>query len=478
MATRAAFFAAAFASLIVTATVQAKISFMRDVAPILVQRCTACHGDRKDSGDYRAQTFENLMRNGSSDDAPIVPGKPDASLMIKLITAGDPDDRMPQKDDPLSAQQISDIRQWIAEGATFDGADRAASIKSLMGPREHPVPPQVYRIPVPVMALSFSPDGKELTAGGYHEVTIWNPASGILLRRIQHLPQRIQAAVYSSDGTVLLVAGGTPGDYGELALADPSGKQPPKVLDTFDDIVLSAAFSADGRLIAAGGSDQSVRLYDRETGKRIWSTRLHSDWVTAVSFSADGRFLASASRDMNVKVYDVASGALFTSYTGHHRQVGPYAGASPVYSVCFCADSQQVFSAGGGRWIQLWDPEKARQESGTAAELEDRFAKQGHTKFIEHGFRADIYRVIAPPGRLFAASADGEVKQFDPASLKEIRTFAGQSDWVFGLACDSTAGRLASGGADGKVCVWNAESGALLASFVAAPGLGARLPGE
>jgi WD40 repeat protein len=453
-----------------SATARAEVSFMRDIAPVLVRRCTACHGERKDSGDYRLHTFESLMRRGASDDTPIVPGKPGSSLLYKLITEKEADDRMPQKDDPLSAQQIELVRQWIKDGAKFDGADAAVPIKSLMGPRQHPLPPAAYRIPVAIMAVAFSPDGKELAAGGYHEVNIWEPTSGKLLRRLQHLPQRIQAAVYSKEGGQLLIAGGTPGDYGELALADPAGQRPPKVLDTFDDIVLSAVFSPDGKRIAAGGADQSVRVYDRESGKRLWTMKLHGDWVTAVAFSADGRFVASSSKDMNVKVYDAGSGALFTSYTGHHRQVGPYAGASPVYDVVFAPDAAMAASAGGGKWIQLWEPEKARQESGTAAELEDRFSKQGHTRYVEHGFKGDVYRLLLRPGQLFAAGADGKVKQFDPATLKEARTFSAQGDWVFALDCDSAAGRLASGSADGVVHVWEIGSGKSVAEFYAAPG--------
>ena len=45
---------------------------------------------------------------------------------------------MPKSDSPLAPEQIERIRKWIAEGVAFDGADRAASLKSLLGPRTHP----------------------------------------------------------------------------------------------------------------------------------------------------------------------------------------------------------------------------------------------------------------------------------------------------------------------------------------------------
>ncbi|HZK80455.1 MAG TPA: c-type cytochrome domain-containing protein [Humisphaera sp.] len=457
--------------LCLTLPARADVSFLRDVAPILIQRCTACHGERKDSGDFRAQTFENLMHTGSPDEIPVVPGRPEKSALFKLISSADPDERMPQKDDPLSPQHIEIIRKWIAQGARFDGADKTAAIKSLLGPRQHPLAPAVYRVAAPVMAVAFGPGGKELAAGGYNEVTIWDPATGNLLRRIPHLPQRIQAAHYSQDGHELLIAGGTPGDYGELTIADPTASNPPRVLDTFDDIVLACAYGPDGKRIAAGGADQSVRLYDRQTGKRLWTARLHADWVTAVAFSSDGRFVLSASRDMTVKVYDAATGSLYTSYAGHNRQIGAHKGSGPVYDVVCSPDSPLTMSAGGGQWIQLWEPDIVKADAGTAGDLEERFAKGGHTRYIEHGLGREIYRLALSKDKLFAASRDGAIKLFDLASLKEVRAFTGQTDWVFGLDFSADSGLLASGSADGQVRIWEADSGKPISNFYAAPGL-------
>src|SRR5579862_1805855 len=64
-----------------------QVSFTRDLAPILLKRCTGCHGERANLGGYRVHTFENLRKGGASGKAPIVPGKPDASRLYQLITA-------------------------------------------------------------------------------------------------------------------------------------------------------------------------------------------------------------------------------------------------------------------------------------------------------------------------------------------------------------------------------------------------------
>ncbi len=94
---------------------------------------------------------------------------------------------------------------------------------------------------------------------------------------------------------------------------------------------------------------------------------------------------------MTVKVYEAQSGTLFTTYGGHNRQIGQYKGQAPVYGVQFEKGTPLAVSAGGGKWLQLWDPIKAAEENGTAADMEDRFSKQGSARYIEHGFDAEVF---------------------------------------------------------------------------------------
>jgi len=443
---------------------------VRDIAPVLVKRCTSCHGDRKDSGSLRLHTFENLMRGGASGDPAVVPGKAEKSELFLLISTPEEDDRMPRDDDALTAAQIEQFRAWINQGAKFDGPDVRTPLKSMLGPREHPAAPESYRIPVPVLTLALAPGGKEVAVGGYHEVTVWDTATGRLLRRLGHLPQRIQALAFNREGSQLLVGGGTPGDYGELTLVDAATGQTIRVLDTFDDTVLSACFRADGQRIGAGSADQSVRVYDATDGHRLWSMKLHSDWVTGVNFSSDNRFLASASKDKTVKIYEAETGTLFTTYNGHNQMLGTYAGQNPVYNVKFAAGSPFACSAGRGAWIQIWEPEKARDENGTAADMENRFAKKGHARYLGHGFQQEVFALAVSGGQVFASSADGMVKQFDLESLTEVRPYAGHHDWVYALDYDATTSRLATGAYDGEVRIWDTKTGASVAVFKAAPG--------
>jgi len=452
----------------------ADVSFTRDIVPILLRKCTGCHGERANLGGYRAHTYQGLLKTGASGLASITPGSPEKSRLYQLITAKVDLLRMPKSDDPLPAAQVATIRKWIAEGAKFDGSDPAAALKTLAGPRTHPAAPGVYRTSVPVMALALFPGGEQVAVGGYNEVTVWNASTGALLRRIGNLPQRIQALSFSKDGGTLLVAGGTPGEYGEIALVDVNQGVRAKVLDVWTDICLTAVYSEDGRRIAAGGADNSVRLYDAETGKRLWMSGVHSDWVTAVSFSGDGRFVASASRDMTVKINEAATGELFTTYSGHNRTIGQYAEHAPVYAVRFAPNSLTAYSAGAGRWIQQWDPIKAKAESGDAGDMEERFSKASHAVHLDHGFQHEVFALTLRVGQLFAASADGVVKQFDLATQKEVRVYKADPEWLFALDYDPASGRVAAGSYGGQVHVWESKGGRLILMFPAQPGAGAR----
>ncbi len=102
--------------------------FKKDVLPIIQERCIECHGEpylkrgrlRKPKGDYRMDSREHAIKAGDSEVAGIVPGKPDASEVIKrVVLPEDHDDIMPPKGDPLTAEQIKVLKDWIAAGAPW-----------------------------------------------------------------------------------------------------------------------------------------------------------------------------------------------------------------------------------------------------------------------------------------------------------------------------------------------------------------------
>jgi Protein of unknown function (DUF1553)/Protein of unknown function (DUF1549)/Planctomycete cytochrome C len=107
------------------AAIPEKISFNQHVRPILSGNCFYCHGpDPK----HREADLRLDLRDGATADlggyAAIVPGKPDASAIIKRVSSTDPDEQMPPPDSKkprLTEEQIAIIRRWIEQGAEYEG---------------------------------------------------------------------------------------------------------------------------------------------------------------------------------------------------------------------------------------------------------------------------------------------------------------------------------------------------------------------
>ena len=68
---------------------QAPVSFVRDIAPMLVKQCQGCHGPKKVKGGYRVDTFESLLKAGKSDAPAVVKGKPTESELFLRLTTDD-----------------------------------------------------------------------------------------------------------------------------------------------------------------------------------------------------------------------------------------------------------------------------------------------------------------------------------------------------------------------------------------------------
>jgi hypothetical protein len=92
------------------------VDYLRNVKPVLQERCYACHGALKQESALRLDTAAAIQQGGNSGPA-IVPGKVDESRLIERVTAEDADYRMPPEGKPLSAAEIAHLKQWIAEGA-------------------------------------------------------------------------------------------------------------------------------------------------------------------------------------------------------------------------------------------------------------------------------------------------------------------------------------------------------------------------
>jgi len=110
--------------------------------------------------------------------------------------------------------------------------------------------------------------------------------------------------------------------------------------------VKSVVFSPDGHRLASGSSDNTVRLWDTDTGKPLATLTGHTNVVSDVEFSPDGHRLASAGADNTVRLWDADTGQpIGPPLTGNTSWVG---------AVAFSPDGQRLASASGDNTVRIW----------------------------------------------------------------------------------------------------------------------------
>jgi WD40 repeat protein len=230
----------------------------------------------------------------------------------------------------------------------------------------------------------------------------------------------------------------------------------------------SVAFSPDGKLIAAGGADNRIRLLDAETGREVRRLAGHQPRtyqpardpkspvdllvgsvgqgdVTAVAFSPDGKTLASGGWDQTVRLWDVATGKETARLEGHDNGM--------IAAVAFAPDGKHLASRGGlDGAVVLWDV-----TTGKPVRRHEKLSKVNPWRLNRSAPLA-----FSPDAKVLAVGDAKVVRFFDVAGGQEKAT------WEAHLACVSLAwsadGKLlASGGIDGKdkhsIRIWDAPNG-------------------
>jgi len=423
------------------------VGFLKDVAPILVQNCIACHNPKKSESKYTMTTFAQLAKGGvKGKGITLVAGDPDASYFVELCRP-DGEPRMPYKQDALAKDKLDVIERWVKEGAKYDGASPTEDWPAALRKLTPVIVPESYPATVPITALAISPDGQEVIASGFHEVTTWKVADGTPSRRLRGMAERIHEIAYSPDGKWMATASGDPGQFGsvQLWIAEPDGggKLARDLLETTDS-VFAVAFSPDGTKLAAAGADRAVRVWEVATGKELALIEDHADWIFDLAWSPDGKRLATASRDKTSKVFDVEKKESIATFPGH---------AETIYCVSFTPDGKSVVTGGADNQMRVWNP--------------DEDAKQAK---VVGGFGGPVFRLMfAPDGKtLIACGADKTVRIFESFNPKPA--LSGHTDWVYSLAISLDGKTLASGSWDGEVRLWNLADGKPLRTILAAPG--------
>ncbi|QDU41063.1 WD domain, G-beta repeat [Maioricimonas rarisocia] len=394
-----------------TATEQPRpISYYKQIRPIFQAHCQGCHQPAKSSGAYVMTTFEQLVGGGESEEAAIVPGKPDESYLVEEITPVDGEAAMPKGKPPLADAEIALIREWITQGAVDDTPANARQKYDAENP------PVYSQLPV-VTSIDYSTDGTLIAVAGFHEVLLHNADGSGLAARLVGMSERIEAVRFSRDGSRLAVAGGKPGRMGEIQIWDVAARELTLSIPLTYDTLYGISWSPDGSLVAVGCSDNAVRAFKSDSGEQVFFNGAHDDWALSTVFSADGSHIVSVGRDMSTKLYEVATQRFVDNVTS----ITPGALKGGLAAVTRHPQRDEILVGGSDGVPRIYRMQRiTKRVIGDDANLIRRYP----------AMRGRIYAIdYAPDGKTIVAgsSLDGQgqvftfAADFDPAMPDDIK---------------------------------------------------------
>lgn len=200
------------------------------------------------------------------------------------------------------------------------------------------------------------------------------------------------------------------------------------------DAINCIAFSPNGKFIASGSNDNTVKLWNAQTGHEIRSFEGHSTWVVSLAISPSSKTLASGCSDGTLKLWNAETGTEILKFIGHQGW---------IEGVNFHPDGEMLVSCSSDKTIKLWDVK-------TGLEIKSFI---GHTDWVNSV-------AFSPDGKFIVSGGNDKIlRLWDILNGKQIRKFEGHTQAIKSIAYSSDGNTIISGSEDETLIVWNAQTG-------------------
>ncbi|MBT2901718.1 WD40 repeat domain-containing protein [Streptomyces sp. McG3] len=279
----------------------------------------------------------------------------------------------------------------------------------------------------PVNQASWSADELRIaTACDDATVRHWSSRDGAPAGEPLRFDDRVWSVAWSPiprDGRLALST-----NDGLFRILDEAGSV---LVEQTGEVVESCAWSPDGRRIATGGHDSTVRVREADTGTELATLTGHQDWVGRIAWSPGGRFLASASDDRTCRLWDVAESRQLTVLRGHDNYVD---------DVTWSPDEQRIATASGDWTVAVW-------EANTGRRLDVLKGHEGRVRCV----------AWSSDGRFIASGSDDRtVRVWRADTFEEFAVVGVHQDKVSSVAWSRDSTLLLTASFDGTARIWHA----------------------
>jgi WD40 repeat protein/DNA-binding SARP family transcriptional activator len=306
-----------------------------------------------------------------------------------------------------------------------------------------------------------------------HGLYIWTDPNADPAGPLAH-PQGACAVETSPDGSILA----TGGSDGIVRLWDAATLEPGPVLEGHGGRVCGLAFTPDGSIIVSVSEDGTARLWDIASGESLLELAGHTAGVEHVAVAPDGRYVATGSADGTTRIWEITpegSREALTVAAGMPAVAAAFDPAGARLAASFQDGSARIWNATTGNATAtldghtnaLWEIAFSPDGTSIVTVAQDGTARlwdsaTGDTFHVLEGHVDQVFgAAFSPDGRyVFTGGFDGTVRAWDPATGAELGSIATGGRGVFGIDLTEDGAIVAAGG--DSVTLWNSVTGDLL----------------